>query len=52
MFILEKQLTTIGVDDEVIQNFAAEEGLSLELIKPSDDLHIIIRYITLLQSMQ
>ncbi len=49
MSILETQLAE-NVVDEVIQNFAEEEGFSLDSIK-GEDLHKIKRYITLFQSM-
>jgi hypothetical protein len=49
MSILETQLAE-NVVDEVIQNFAEEEGFSLDSIK-GEDLNKIKRYITLFQSM-
>jgi hypothetical protein len=47
--ILEKQLADNDVD-QIIENFAREEGFSLDNIK-GEDLHKIKRYITLFQSM-
>lgn len=47
--ILEKKLANNSVN-EVIQNFADEEGFNLDNIK-GEDLHKIKRYITLFQSM-